>query len=220
MNSRELLVLQNFLEQLVRVRGVEKNSQAEAMIDRALAQQPDAAYLLVQRALLLQQALERAKERIAALEELARPLTESGDHGWLDADRSRVQGVPLAASNSVPHTAASSPFPAEGSRTAGVFPPSAAPASPANAPASFLGQAAATAAGVAGGAFLFEGLENLIGHHSAGLTADAGIIPAENLTVNNFYEGDAPADKAHHWAGSADDVAAANLDDTDDDLMI
>ncbi|HUK01323.1 MAG TPA: DUF2076 family protein [Steroidobacteraceae bacterium] len=217
MNSRELLVLQDFLEQLVRVREVEKNSQAEAMIDRALAQQPDAAYLLVQRALLLQQALERAKARIAALEELARPLTESGDHGWLDADRSRVQGVPPAASNSVPHTAASSPFPAEGSRTAGVFPPNAAPA---NAPASLLGQAAATAAGVAGGAFLFEGLENLIGHHSAGLTADAGMIPAENLTVNNFYESDLPADNAHHWAGSADDVAAANLDDTDDDLMI
>jgi hypothetical protein len=29
----------------------------------------------------------------------------------------------------------------------------------------FLGQAAATAAGVAGGAFLFQGLENLLGHH-------------------------------------------------------
>ena len=33
--------------------------------------------------------------------------------------------------------------------------------------ASFLGQAAATAAGVAGGAFLFEGIENLFGPHGA-----------------------------------------------------
>ena len=54
------------------------------------------------------------------------------------------------------------------SRT-GQLPAGAPPASPEPShgagTAGFLGQAAATAAGVAGGAFLFQGLENLFGSH-------------------------------------------------------
>jgi len=57
MNVQEREVLENFLNQLTQVRGVRKDSEADAIIARAIAQQPDAAYLLVQRALLLEQAL-------------------------------------------------------------------------------------------------------------------------------------------------------------------
>src|SRR3981189_1533140 len=72
MNPQESEVLQNFLDQLVRVRGVDKVPQADAMIKRAVAQQPDAAYLLVQRTLLLG----------PPREDSSRSFLDSGSPGW------------------------------------------------------------------------------------------------------------------------------------------
>jgi uncharacterized protein len=66
---------------------------------------------------------------------------------------------------------------------------------------SFLGQAAATAAGVAGGAFLFQGVEDLLGHHGGALSPHDIAPPAENMTVNNYY-GSEP-DLARRLRGAA-----------------
>jgi hypothetical protein len=65
---------------------------------------------------------------------------------------------------------------------------------------SFLGQAAATAAGVAGGEFLFQGIENMFGHHGGGGFGGEGFAgggfggerfanagPTEDVTINNYY---------------------------------
>jgi hypothetical protein len=73
---------------------------------------------------------------------------------------------------------------------------------------SFLGQAAATAAGVAGGEFLFQGIENMFGHHGGfggggfggggvggpgfggggyGGEGFANAGPTEDVTINNYY---------------------------------
>jgi len=62
---------------------------------------------------------------------------------------------------------------------------------------SFLGSAAATAAGVAAGAFLFQGIENLMGHHDHGggafsdTASDEGHQAPENVTINQYYGDDA-----------------------------
>ena len=72
MTPQERSLLESFLTQLVQVRGVNKDPEAERLIARAVEQQPDATYLVVQRALLLGQALEQAKVRIAELEEAGR----------------------------------------------------------------------------------------------------------------------------------------------------
>jgi uncharacterized protein len=64
----ERAMLENFLHQLVRVRGARKIREAEAMIRRAVDRQPDAAYLLTQRSLMLEQALEKTKARLAKYE--------------------------------------------------------------------------------------------------------------------------------------------------------
>ena len=77
MNVQEREVLENFLNQLTQVRGVRKDSEADAIIARAIAQQPDAAYLLVQRALLLEQALNQAKAQIVELQSGRQPAGES-----------------------------------------------------------------------------------------------------------------------------------------------
>jgi hypothetical protein len=59
---------------------------------------------------------------------------------------------------------------------------------------STLGGIATTAAGVAGGAFLFQGIENLFHRNSAGASGflgqpAAGALPTETV-VNNFYGND------------------------------
>jgi hypothetical protein len=58
----------------------------------------------------------------------------------------------------------------------------------------FLRSAAATAAGVAGGALLFQGIESLFGQHaSAGILGGQGATPGLGETVVNNYYGDAGA---------------------------
>jgi hypothetical protein len=68
MSPQEMQVLQNFLAQLVQVQGVAKDPQAASLISEAISKQPDASYLLVQRALLLEQALANANSQIASLQ--------------------------------------------------------------------------------------------------------------------------------------------------------
>jgi uncharacterized protein len=61
MNSQERALLENFLNHLVQVSGIKKVPQADAKIGSAFKRQSDAAYLLVQRCLILDRALEQAK---------------------------------------------------------------------------------------------------------------------------------------------------------------
>jgi hypothetical protein len=193
MNAQERAALENFLDQLVQIHGVDKIAEADRMIQRAVGRQPDAAYLLVQRALLLGQALDAAKARIAALERgqagSNQTFLSSGASGWSAGNQASspasVEPVtPTQGPSSIAQPSASAPPP--------VF---AAPAPQAPSPgggSSFLGQVAATAAGVAGGAFLFEGIEGLLGHHG---TAPAGSTSPEDVTINNYYyPPDAPAE--------------------------
>ena len=194
MNPRESTVLETFLEQLIDARAVQKDSQAATMIERAVAQQPDAAYLLVQRVLLLQEALERARVRIAHLESSPPPFLDSGPPPWSDPGREPLRGNPASSGNSLAPVPLASTGPTQ----------------------SFLGRAASTAAGVAGGAFLFEGLENLMGPHAVANGA-ATAVPSEQLTVNNYF-GD---DEAQDARGTADESSAwngASLKDNEDDF--
>ena len=68
MSPQELQALENFLAQLTQARAGAKDPQAEARILDAAARQPDAAYLLVQRAMLLDQALASAQTQIVTLQ--------------------------------------------------------------------------------------------------------------------------------------------------------
>jgi len=219
MNPNERETLENFLNQLVQVRGTLKIPEAETMIGRAVDRQPDADYLLVQRSLILQQALEQARSRIAELE-LAQEHT---DRGFLDAAPSSppvampaAQGPQAARPGLSPPS--QSPFPAG--------PPVAPELSRGGGAASFLGQAAATAAGVAGGEFLFEGLENLFSPHGASALGHEAQAPIpEDVTINNYYtrneggnqaSGDQPDWRADDAPAEDDDSA---LDDDDADLI-
>jgi uncharacterized protein len=220
MTPQERSLLESFLTQLVQVRSVNKDPEAQRLIEQAVEQQPDATYLVVQRALLLNQALEKAKARIAALEQ------EAGRaQGFLDPNASGW-GNPSSGAGAPGYRgqpASGSQYPAAPPAGYGAPPAYAVPpgygAPPAYAPtygpaygapagggfSSFLGQAAATAAGVAGGEFLFQGIENMFGHHGGGGFGGGGFSgggggfagegfanqpPTEDVTINNYYAPD------------------------------
>ncbi len=71
---------------------------------------------------------------------------------------------------------------------------------------SFLRTAATTAAGVAAGALLFEGVESMFGGHHSGY--GEGFGHERGTTVNNYYE-DRPAGE-HHAAGDTDSSSFYN----------
>jgi len=67
MNPQEYEALRSLLSQLVETHGVNMDPEADLLIREAVARQPEATYLLVQRTLLLGAALDEARRRIAAL---------------------------------------------------------------------------------------------------------------------------------------------------------
>ncbi len=184
MTPQENELLQKFLAQLAQAHVSAKDPEAEAMIRRAVAQQPDAAYLLVQRALLLEHALQQAKSQLARLNE---QRDGAGSQTWTHTPSSTPAMAPAPASPPQAQAA-----PQNGGTNSGW--------------GGFLGNAATTAAGVAGGAFLFQGLEDLLGHRGGGggfLGGSAPTETVENVTVND-YSGD----------GESSEFASADDSDT------
>lgn len=187
MNTKEREQLNNFLSQLVAAHPGQKDAEAESLIRDAVARQPDAAYLLVQKAFLQEQAIVSAQNRIEQLQgEIDALRANQGRNAFTNSD---------AWGNSAPRMA---PQPAV-----------AAPAAPAQTPSwgsGWLGNVATTAAGVAAGAFLFQGIENLIGHHgNNGLFGGNALLqPSESTVINNFFENDSPALGSSGFDGLSD----------------
>lgn len=133
MTPDERNILQQFLGDLDASRGATKDNEADAMIAGALRANPDAAYLLVQHAILADQALQAAQQRIETLQEPSAPAPFPG-------------GVPpqqASYSDTQPALRPQSPLSAHGGL------------------GGFLRGAGTLAAGVAGGEFLAQGLSNL-----------------------------------------------------------
>lgn len=217
MSPQETQSLQDFLNQLTQVRGIPKDPQADALIASAVAQQPDAAYLLVQRALLMEQALNTAKTQIAALQSQIQATQAAPARGFLDPNAwgntpsavSRPAAAPMMASAPAPMQTPFMQSPA----------PVASPGFFGGGIGSTLGTVAATAAGVAGGAFLFQGIEHLMHPNSgAGFMNQSGMAPApvENTTINNYYGADTATDDST----SVDDVATDDWSGDDGSSVI
>ena len=181
MTPDERALLTRFLNDLAQVRGAAKDPEAEALINQTVAAQPDAAYLLVQHSLLADQALHTAQERIASLEAQLRAPAPQPAASFLGgaAPQASPWGQPQQAyPTAVPPT-----------QPTGFF-GGGAPAAPGGF-GSFLRNVGTTAAGVAGGAFLFAGLSNQFGGgHSGGFFGGGYGQPVENVTINNYGDED------------------------------
>jgi hypothetical protein len=70
---------------------------------------------------------------------------------------------------------------------------------------SFLRQAATTAAGIAGGALLFQGIQSMFGPHAGGILAGTSMQPGLSETVVNNYYGSDPAGGADNPQQTASD---------------
>lgn len=136
-----------------------RDAEAEALIKELAARQPAAAYLLVQTVLVQEQALKAAQERIAELETKANAAPAAAAPGFLG---SAPKIGPWGASAGTASAAPQAPRPSVPSTRS----PLQAAVSPQAGGGGFLRTAMATAAGVAGGALLFEGIRNLMGGSS------------------------------------------------------
>ncbi len=132
-----------------------RDPEAEALIRESVMRQPASPYLLVQTVLVQEQALKAAQERIAELE--ARTAdAPAANPGFLgSAPKIGPWGAPP------PPPRASVPSSVPSTRS-----PLQAALSPQPAGGGFLRSALATAAGVAGGALLFEGIRSLMGSNA------------------------------------------------------
>jgi hypothetical protein len=124
----------------------EVDGEADRAIRDAFQRRPMAGYLMVQNAVVLEHALRDAQARIAELERGARPAAQPASGGGIFA---RLGG-PWAKATT---PATSSPW--------GRPAPSTPPGLPRER-SSFMRTALMTAAGVAGGMLLFQGLSSLL----------------------------------------------------------
>lgn len=172
MTPQERQLIDELFDRIARLEVGPRDPDAERAIAAGAQRAPHALYALVQTALVQDEALKQAEARI-------RDLTggdAAGSGGFLDSMRNALGrgSVP-----SVPRAGGNEPDPrwnTGGALSQGAAPqyaPHGQPASPFNAApqgggGSFLGTAAATAAGVIGGSMLFNALGGMFGHRGGG----------------------------------------------------
>jgi len=133
-------MLLQFFGDLNQSRGPAKDPEADAMIHQALQANPDAAYLLVQHAILADQALHAAQAQIEQMQtQLGSPASSGSFLGGFQTPAPQYQ----------PQYQDVQP------------PPPSGPFSANSGLGGFLRTAGTMAAGVAGGEFLAQGLSNL-----------------------------------------------------------
>lgn len=213
MQTQERDLISGLFDRLKPFEAQPRDSEADAMIKGLTAQQPAAPYLLVQTVLVQEQALKAAQERIAELEAKAGTAAPAaagflGSAPKIGPWGSSPGATPAAsgARPSVPSTR--SPL------QAAVAPPQQG--------GSFLRTAMATAAGVAGGALLFEGIRNLMGNNPFGGGQQQAALGNQNAAGQTPPELMPPGEQQQAYnqePAAQEDYDTASVDDgggTDD----
>ena len=215
MTPDERNLISSLFDRLAAASNQPKDSEADQLIRSKVAENPAAPYLLAQSTLVMQQALANAQSRIGALEkqvaESNAPASGTQQGGSFlssvasffgggqqhqQPQRSTPPPMPQQPQRSTPP-----PMPQQPQQYVQPQPPPVYGAPQPQPPAGrgsggFLQGALGTAAGVAGGALLFQGIENLIGHNpgpfagastSSGGFFGGGERPVENTEIINYY---------------------------------
>ncbi|HZT51301.1 MAG TPA: DUF2076 domain-containing protein [Stellaceae bacterium] len=204
MTPQERDLIQSLLGRLQQQANQPKDREAEALIARGMAAIPDAPYLLVQTVLIQDMALAEAHNRIKELEQRASaPPPAQEPASFLGGARGSVpsagpwarpqQPSPAAPAPVWTQSGAAQPQPPQQPQPYAA-PPAMGPLASPGASSGFLRQAATTAAGIAGGALLFEGIRSMFGpHYGGGFLAGTPMQPGLGETViNNYYDAPAP----------------------------
>lgn len=190
MTPQERQMVDELFDRLSKLENAARDPDAVAAITQGLRKAPNAVYALVQTVLLQDEALKRANSRIQELEAAcAGEQHQSG--GFLDSMRDAIFG-PDQPRGSVPNVrppeTGSRPVWNSGqamqqSQSPGQYnqpppygQPYGAPQSPIGGGGSFLGTAAATAAGMVGGSLLLNSIRSMMGgsHYGFGDSASLG----------------------------------------------
>ena len=206
MTPEERNLISSLFERLRKADTAPKDPEAEQLIRQKVGEVPAAPYLLVQSVLVLEHAVANAQTRIADLEKqlAAANQKEKGSHGGFlsvlfgGGRREEEETPPPVRQSPPPPRPAYAPPPPQYAPPPAMPYPSTTNLQPA-AGGSFLKSALATAAGVAGGAALFQGIQNLIGHNAGPFGSLVGggqggflpqdVQPSEVTNVYNINEG-------------------------------
>jgi hypothetical protein len=221
MTPQERQLVTELFDRLTRLAPAPRDAEAERAIADGLARAPDALYPLVQTVLVQDEALKRADARIRELS--GGDANAAAGGGFLDGMRSALNGRSATSVPSVRATSTSEPDSRWNSGAA--MAPSAQTAAPYAAPppqgGSFLGTAAATAAGVIGGSLLFNALGGMFGHRSGSAFGDVPppASPSGSPWDHNAAGSDLARDAGLNDVGGGDlaDSRSAGLFDSDAD---
>jgi hypothetical protein len=222
MTPDEKALLQNLFDRVEAAKDQPRDKEAEALIADAVRRAQHAPYLLVQTVLLQEEALKQADQRLHELESRLQELEQTRERptsflGGLGAPflsgRKTASGVPSVSRAPQPQY---EPQPTSWNRGGYAPQPQGG---------SFLSSALSTAAGVAGGALLFQGISSLFqGGHAYGGLGGLASQPI-NETINIFENGagpqsDFPADRPlppdhQGFDGSDNVIREADFSDSD-----
>jgi uncharacterized protein len=245
MTPQERQLVDELFERLAGMERAPRDPDATAAIAQGLRSAPNAVYALVQTVLVQDEALKRANSRIEELEAGSAPEQHSSG-GFLDSMRDAVFGqsqshgsVPNVHPPELPgrpvwnsgQVMQQSQYPGQynqgyGQHDQGYGQPYGAPQAPMGG-GSFLGTAAAAAAGMVGGSLLLGSIRSMMGGHRQGFGDTAGLGGAGDKAAGPWSDqsgSDLARDAGINDIGSsgnrADDNSRAGLFDTasnDDD---
>ncbi|MBS0240197.1 MAG: DUF2076 domain-containing protein [Proteobacteria bacterium] len=212
MNAEEKQLIEDLFARLRNFDGGDKDLEAQALIQDLVRRSPDAPYYLAQTVIVQQQAVERAEARIRELEAAARQQQQPGRGGSFLGGSS----VPQSGSRYAPQPPQYGP--SEAVAPSQPNSPWASPARPGGG-GGFLSSALSTAAGVAGGVFLADGIRSLFGGGQA-WAGGGGTSASDQKTIDNLQDQLQDAqddrDKAQRDL-AADDAAQDDMQDAQDD---
>lgn len=220
MSPEERQLLVGLFERTKSAANAPRDQEAEAFITEQVKQQPAAPYLLAQTVIVQDQALQGANARIEELESRLREA-ESKSGGFLGGLFGGGRQAPPPRRPMPPPGYAPQGGP-WGQQPAGYPPQGFAPQ--ADAGGGFLRGALGTAAGIAGGVLLADGIRNLFSHGSGyggmgNLGIGSGFTPTSDTTVINNYYGDQPGGQEagyDHGYGGGDDQGLSDADYSSD----
>lgn len=240
MTPQERQMIDDLFDRLAKLETAPRDPEAEHAIIEGLRRAPNAAYALVQTALVQDEALKRADAKIRELSDEGQPQQTQGG-SFLDSMRNAFTGNVRTSVPSV-HTPAASagaggPDPRwnQGGTTQSApnyqsspqqgYAPGYAPSAPSpglfGGGSSFLGTAAASAAGMIGGSLLLNSISSMFGHHGSAFgsynDAPPTSSPWDNSAAGSNLAQDAGINDIGNQQSAVGDQQAAGLFDNPND---
>ncbi|MFA5958645.1 DUF2076 domain-containing protein [Hyphomicrobium sp.] len=214
MNREEQQLIEDLFARLRNFGGAGgKDPDAQALISDLIRRSPDAPYYLAQTVIIQQQALERAEARMSELEEAASRPQQSASRGGSFLSGGSVPSAGGRFGSETPQQRMAEPA----SVPSG---PWSSQARAGGGAGGFLSSALTTAAGVAGGVFLADGIRSLFGGgnsaYASGGTSDQSTIDRLQDEAQDARD-DADQDKKDLAADDAELDRMQDAQDDDDD---